>query len=257
MGHVRLGTLPRTRKWREVLELIGGSGDAMAVAVATMEATARDLLQAGEDPTVVHTVWLIAQLPLAARQDDFVEALKRVGIDVAAAPSLVELATAVGFAVEEHSENECPSPTDLGEMARLSAIETIARIVDGRVPTLFGDEPSLIQQEVGRLGIPREFGAFSRDFFGRLVERALTYFVSRELPLHVGPGKRFPTVEEQRAFSRAVAEHARQAANIVESFAGGWYSKAQMEGDLTPARTSRFVAYAMRKMRSELSREYL
>lgn len=255
MGHVRLGTLPRTRKWRDVLELIGGSGDAMAVASATMEATARELLQAGEDPTVVHTMWLIAQLPQAARQDDFVEALRQVGIDVAATPSLVELATAVGFAVDEHNDNECPAPTDLGEMARLSAVETITRVVEDRVSSMFGVDPGTIQHEVGRLGTPKEFGAFSREFFGRLVERALTYFVSRELPLHVGPGKRFKTMEEQEAFSRAVADHARQAAKIVESFAGGWYSKARMEGDLTPERTSRFVAYAMKKLRSELTRE--
>lgn len=35
MGHIRLGTLPRTRKWIQVLDLIGGSARRLEV-VATL-----------------------------------------------------------------------------------------------------------------------------------------------------------------------------------------------------------------------------
>jgi len=34
MGHIRLGELPRTRKWEQVVELIKRDGDAPAVAAA-------------------------------------------------------------------------------------------------------------------------------------------------------------------------------------------------------------------------------
>ena len=34
MGHIRLGRLPRTKRWSEVVELIGGSASSAAVASA-------------------------------------------------------------------------------------------------------------------------------------------------------------------------------------------------------------------------------
>lgn len=253
MGHVRLDSLPSTRKWREVLELIRGEGDPRAVVRATMEATAQELMMAGEDASVVHTVWLIAQLPQAAQQPDFVEALKGVGVEVRTSPTLVELASAVGLAVRLQGEVANPLPTDLAEMARLSAVETIVVTLNERVPGLLAKEPGAIQAEVGRLAAPNEFGALSREFFGRLLERALTFFVSRELPLHVGPGKRFQTVAELEAFSNALAQQVHQAAGIVESFAGNWYSKAHTEGALTPKHASSLVTYAMKRVRSEIS----
>jgi hypothetical protein len=35
MGHVQMGNLPRTRKWKEVVALVGGEGSAAMVAKAT------------------------------------------------------------------------------------------------------------------------------------------------------------------------------------------------------------------------------
>ena len=43
MGHVRLGTLPRTRNWIQVLDLVGGGAGAPDVAAATMHAAQRGL----------------------------------------------------------------------------------------------------------------------------------------------------------------------------------------------------------------------
>lgn len=59
MGHIRLGTLPRTRKWIQVLDLIGGGAGTPEVAAATMEASQRGLAKAASDPGLVHTVWLL------------------------------------------------------------------------------------------------------------------------------------------------------------------------------------------------------
>ena len=39
---------------------------------------------------------------------------------------------------------------------------------------------------------------------------------------------------------------------IVESFAGGWFSKANFTGRLTPQATQSFTDYALKKMRDEL-----
>ena len=71
MGHIRLGTLPRTRQWIQVLDLIGGRAGMPDVAAATMDASQRGLLRAAKDPGLVYTVWLLTQVPLAARSKNF------------------------------------------------------------------------------------------------------------------------------------------------------------------------------------------
>lgn len=252
MGHLRLGRLPKTLKWKEVIALVGGEGSAAQVADATIDAAEGQFT--GADPSVVHTVWLLTQLPDAARSQDFRAALGNIGIAVSEQPSPAELAAALGRAVDDHLYRQGFKRTDVGEMARLAAVETLAVATESPTPELFGPRPDGAQVAVAGLGTERKFGAFTRDFFARLTERVLTYYVSKELPLHIGPTQRFRTVDEQRAFQDAVALHARQSALIVEEFAGGWWSKARHEKDLSPERTARFVAYAMKKMRRELRR---
>ena len=46
MGHLRLGRLPRTQKWKEVIGLVDGGGSAAQVADATIDA-AEDQLEEG------------------------------------------------------------------------------------------------------------------------------------------------------------------------------------------------------------------
>lgn len=45
MGHTRLGELPRTRKWQQVVALIEGGAGTWQVANATMAAARRDALR--------------------------------------------------------------------------------------------------------------------------------------------------------------------------------------------------------------------
>lgn len=252
MGHLRVGRLPRSQKWREVIGLVAEGGSAAQVAEATVEAAEAEFT--GADPAVVHAVWLLTQIPDAARSDDFAGALRALGIDVPAAPTAMDLASALGRAVENRVLGEHLARSDVGEMARLAAVETLARAVNERTPALFGTTSEDVARAVASLGTERQFGTFAREFFSRLTERVLLFHVSKELPFHVGEGQRFRDLDEQRAFQDSVALHARQAARIVEEFAGGWYSKARFERDLTPERTARFVAYAMKKMRDELRR---
>lgn len=254
MGHIRLGRLPRTKKWLDVIGLVSEGGSAAQVAEATIDAAETQFTRV--DPAVVHTVWLLSQLPDAARAEDFASALRNLGVEVSPSPSAAELAGAVSRAVENHLTALGTPRSDIGEMARLAAAETLSRAVDSPELLLFPapSSPEAVRDAVRAYGTEKQFGAFARDFFGRLTERVLTYYVSKELPFHVGPGQRFGTLDEQRAFQDAVALHARQAARIVQEFAGGWYSKARWEKDLSPERTERFVAYALKKMRGELRR---
>lgn len=252
MGHVRLGPLPRTRAWNQVVALIDGGAGAAQLANATLTAAEKGLSRAAEDNGLVETIWLLTQIPLAARSDDFAGALRNAGLDVGNSPTLMEVVGAFSAAVDARLDAS-GGRSDLGEMAELAAVETISRAVGERTQSLFGTSVDDVQRELGRLATNRQFSVFTRQFFARLTERYLDYFLSRTAIDHVGEGKRFATLAQQAEFSKALGLHCQEASKIVEVFSGGWFSKTNWEkGGITRKEAAGFTHVAMGKIAAEL-----
>ena len=197
--------------------------------------------------------WLLTQIPLAARAPDFRESLQQLGLNVPASPSLFDVLGAFAFAVDRQSEKS-GGRTDLGEMAQHAAAESLAAFVGSELPSLFGPTPADVRTAVGKLAAPDHFARLARDFLARLTQRHLEYYLSRSLSDHVGPGRRLSTPDEHVAFRNSLEQHCREASRIVEAFAGGWFSKANFEGKLTPGKAGSFLFVALRKIGRELRR---
>jgi hypothetical protein len=253
MGHIRLGTLPRTRKWIEVLDLIGGGAGSPDVAAATMGASAHGLAGAAKDLGLVHSVWLLTQIPLAARRDDFVARLQQLGLDVGATPSLLEVVGAFSAGVDEHLRLT-GGRTDLGEMAQMAACEALMALGTPATRYLFEPTTPAAQKALKDLSSPGQFSTLAREFFTRLAGKHLTYFLSRELSNYVSGEGRFANVERHAEFNRGLDLYCRQATRIIEEFSGGWFSKTNYEGGITPEKAASFVHVALKKLRRELAR---
>ena len=124
MGHVRLGTLPTTKKWRGVVDRIAGGGSVEEVARASAVAAENDLQGAASDPVFLCVARLLVELPLAARGPGFEEALARLGRPGGAPRSLVDLAAAVSDAVDRHA-HAVGRHSDLGEMTQMALVESM------------------------------------------------------------------------------------------------------------------------------------
>ena len=107
---------------------------------------------------------------------------------------------------------------------------------------------------MGKLAAPDRFARLARDFFARLTQRHLDYYLSRTLSNHVGPGRQLATTADHSAFDAALEQHCREASRIVEAFAGGWFSKANYQGGITPAKARDFAFVALGKIAGELRR---
>jgi hypothetical protein len=253
MGHSRIGRLPATRRWREVIALIGGGADVSDIAAATSLAAEQSLDQASEDPTFQHAFWLLTQIPLAARTEDFAASLRALGLGVSEAPNLQEICATVMTALDRVAR-KAARPNDLGEIAALSLVECLSGVAGRESPTLFG--PTYAPEEaylaLRGLATTRQFGLLARDFFARLTRRCLDYFLSRELPNHVGIGGRFQTLRDHRDFEQALDAHCHETAQIVRDFAGEWFSKTNYEGGIDEAKAGRFAHVAFGKLRKEL-----
>jgi hypothetical protein len=252
MGHIRLGTLSQSKKWRQVVGLLRLGADVEDVAAAAADAAETSLQVAARDPAFLNAFWLLTQIPLAARSPNFAEDLRQLGLRVDDHPSLMAVAAAFSDAVDRHARDR-GGRSDLGEMAQMAAVEGLMATVGPTLPSLFEPGPGDVQRAIGRLAGGDRFGTLAHAFFGRLTERSLDYYLGRELASHIGPGKRFADDRGRAKFDAALAQHCRETARIVEEFAGGWYGENVYQGDgLTPDITGRFAPIAFKKIRAEL-----
>ena len=247
MGHIRLGNLPRTRRWQQVVDLLDEGAGTPAIAAATLAAAKRGLEGAARDPALIHSFWLLTQLPLCARQQDFIAELNKNGIGVLSEPTVFELVGGFSDAVDDYVRRS-GGRTDLGEIAQMGAAESLTAILRDRARSLFGTTPDLVRHELAALGTKKQFSVFARDFFARLTEKYLAHFLSRTT------SSQLRGVRQNREFRKALETHCRQASRIVEEYAGSWYSKANYEGGITPRKAAIFVDHALSKLRKELEK---
>ena len=254
MGHIRLGTLPRSKKWLQVVDELKIGADIGTIASASAEAAEAALSDAADDPILGNALWLLTQIPLAARGPDYTRDLAALGLDLSGAPSLFDLTSAVSNAIDDKARTG-GGRTDLGEMAQLALIESLTAAVAPQLPSLFGSTPEDVRDAVGRLASGDRFAKLARDFFSRLTHRCLDYYLSRELANHVGEGARFADDGARARFDEALGVHCYETSRIVEAFSGGWYGKNVYQGDgLTQDKVEDFARYAFKKVRAELVR---
>lgn len=252
MGHVRLGTLPASKRWDEVVALLHQGAGANEIAAGASRAAQQTFNACKGDPGVVNAAWLLIMLPLAARSPDFDGRLWELGLNVGSKPDLLQLARAFSAAMDDHLR-DTGRRTDLGEMAQLAATETLTDFLGRDLPRLFPEREDA-RTLLARHATETWTGRLLQDFFARLTRRCLQYFLSREISHHVGPEDRFGTIADTITFDREIDLHCREAARIVADYAPEWYSKTLWQDRLSTEAVSDFVDHSLRKIRKELAR---
>jgi hypothetical protein len=122
------------------------------------------------------------------------------------------------------------------------------------MPTLLESTAEDVGAALRKCAKEKAFGNLSREFFARMTNECLSYFLSKTLPAQVGEGRRFATTGQLAEFEAAMRTHCSEAAEIVESYSTGWFSKQLYEeGKITRESAERFGWYGLEKMRGELA----
>ncbi len=254
MGHIRLGTLQRSKKWRDVIGLLDADADIESIAEAAARASEMDLKRASNDPLFQFVTQLLVRLPLLARAPGFEAEMSEIGLSPASLDSVTGLLSGLNQAISQRAFEKNQS-SDAGDLARMALLESLSVQLRDKLPSLFDPTPQEVRRALASFSGGREFSALARDFFARLSYRSLDYYLSRELADHIGVDKRFGDDGDRIAFETALRQHTFEASKIVESFAGGWYGKTVWkEQTLSQDKINEFTRYAFKKMRSELGR---
>jgi hypothetical protein len=254
MGHDRLGVLPRTQSWTQVVELLDSEAASIEIAAQSMNAARADLAAVKEDPIFRRAYWLLFEITEASRHEDFPERLKDLGFDIGEQPSLLDLSQALSSYLDEY-RSALGNYSDVGEMGQFAAAETLTDLVAPTLPSIFGATTANLQAALRPLSRGKGFGRLSRRFLGRFLNRFLSYYLSRELSNHLGPGRTFESIAEQTGFEAALKTHCLQAARITEQFASEWQGKAIFErGHLKESDIQGYLYVALEKLSKELGR---
>src|SRR5438477_12408976 len=100
MGHIRIGTLPATRRWNDVVGLVAEGAEVSRVAEATTHAWQPAFDKVRNDAGFREAVFLVAQLGVAGKSKDPAEPLGAAGPLVGGASSVVEVARPPSDAME-------------------------------------------------------------------------------------------------------------------------------------------------------------
>jgi hypothetical protein len=265
VGHTRLGTLPKTRKWNELLKHIAqprlssnvaetAAADVNAIAARTLGASQHALAKVAQDPGVGYTFYLLTQLALASRTSDWETALDQHGIRLSSASTVFDLTVELQGAIDRYLLRTQPGPTDLSEMAQQSAGEALLSLAGLRTANLFGGSSADAKNAIRSLSTKAGFGKLGQRFFGRFVARFLNFYLSRATAATLG-STRVQNLGDIAEFNKALDLHCQQSARIVRDFCGDWYSKTEYQKGIELSDASKFVAVAVKKLGKELKQQ--
>lgn len=254
MGHIRLGTLPKTRRWREVVELLDDSPILTGALVAALTDAADNRLRGlASDESLTYAFWLLTRVAFAAQSGNFVGQLERLGIDAEQSLSTLALITALSDKVRQRTIRNIDSG-DFGELASLALRRSLVETVAERGPSLFGSTLEDLQGAFRAYSKPTRFGVVAHLFFADFFARTLRSLLDRQIAAQIGESHSIRNIAEGQQFSAALDLYTRQAARITREFAEGWYSKHNWEsrGEISQEDVRGFVGYAVQKLRMEL-----
>lgn len=256
MGHERTPSLPKTQRWRDVVDQISAAASA-DIPVATVVQSTLENIRARfrfleSDTGVCGAFAFIVRLSVASRSSNLGAYLADGGIDASAPFTPINLAVALERWIRPRQES-----LEYAELARAAASDALATWYAAHpvAPSLFQDEPSPSERWTP-LGTGSGFCELARLFFARFTERHLKYFLSREASAVIA------TLSERDRFDDAIrahidstSRHAFETAQITQSFAAGWFNRHAQERMPADAEIVRFVRLCFGKLREELGVE--
>lgn len=252
MGHTRLGRIPKSRKWKSVVELVlesMGAGnlasDVIGIADQTLDAAEGGLARAANDAGLTYAVFLLTQLSLVGRGD--LSVLDSLGFESSKEDSVYDLLDQIQLKLENHVSAHGGS-TDYSEMAQQAMGSALLQALESRATSLFGSGPDELESALRQIGTSAGFSRLTQNFYGDYLSRFLNFYLSRITAKTSG----YLDFRQVNVFNEELHTYSIQTARIISDFAGGWLSKAIYEKSLSEDAVRKFVYVANKKLAKEL-----
>lgn len=256
MGHERVGALPRTERWNNLVEVLAESSGTSADAAVLADNTLKNVRSqfgrlAFDDGVVAAFQFLIA---LAKSSSAPVAGTAPFGPQLQLAPdtSILSLVSQLHSWVK--AQDGSREYADLATKAAADAIVLWASDQSTQ-PSLFAD--GINTTEIwNRADNASGFCELARLFFARFTRRYLGYFLDREASNQVtNIDSRDQLATELSQHVDRVSTFAFETSRITQSFAAGWFNNHARDSIPTKEESRGFLRVAFGKLREELWRE--
>lgn len=257
MGHERVGTLPKTKRWRVIVQQIGagaasGNFDTASIADQTLRNVRNRFRFMDSDEGTNAAFRFLVNLAVSSRTPDDPQFNALLG---AAAEKATPLKLASALRRYTADADKTPEYSAIAESAAIDALASWYEDHKPKTMSLFEsfEKPQDTWREAGN---GAGFCELSRLFFANYVQRHLNYFLEREASQVLGnvqARNRFQA--EIEAHVQEVSQHAFETSKITQSWAAGWFSVHATGGMPNDTEINSFLSHAFGKLRSELMRE--
>jgi hypothetical protein len=257
MGHERIGVLPRTKPWKELITQIGSfsssSESISQIARSTLKNVRKQYEYIDQDSGVQASYEFLVLLSHSFQKNDPAQFLVDHKIIVEGNITLLKIAKALKDYVKPNINS-----TEYGAIAQSAAIDALTDWFQSNLTNelrLFDESvPSTLYLK--KLSNGSGFCEISRMYFANFTERYLKYFLEREASSHIY------NIEERNRFSieienhiDKISRHAFETSKITQSFAAGWFNKNVKNNIPSRKKIEGFLNIAFGKMKGELLRE--
>ncbi len=257
MGHERVGFLPKTKKWTDLVKQMGEvySSDVSIASVATqvLKNVQKQYETLFRDDSVKTIFAFLVAFSRACRFSNPRDELKASGIPISDQPTLL----AIIKALQDHVP-VLESTSEYGQLAVAAAGDAVGQWytqnATAQLPLFKASEGFL--ESLNKLGNGSGFCELSRLYFGRLTERYLNYFLDR------AASATFQDIQQRERFQQDIhshvddiSKHAFETAKITQSFAAGWFNAHARDQIPNEREIEGFLSLAFGKLRDELRRE--
>lgn len=255
MGHVRIGFLPHTKQWKDIvkqLSLFGGDSAVVAkIANNTLDAVRHTYEELPYDESIIRAILYLANLTFSAKQPDQVAYLNQNGYEVDKELSLISL---ISSAQEYIAVGEGSCETN--KLAKDAAMQSVIRYYEnhnnGQL-SLFSDKE---QNPFSNAGTGADFCEMARSFFAVFTDKQIKYYVEREAASSINDYRLLNNFTQALAEqANSIADHTFEISKLMQSFAAGWFNKHSVNAAPSRADAVSFLTLSFGKMREELRRE--
>lgn len=256
MGHERVGVLPQTKVWRDVIDGIATAIDpeigTQELARATLENVRNQFRRIHQDSGVAAAFRFLLELSRSSLPSASDRGPNTPEIDLTTNPSILRIVMSLRAWVDDHRAS-----MEYAELAKKAAADVITGWSNqqSEQPSLFSG--AIDSQEIWRRASNGSgFCEVSRLFFARFTERYLNYFLDRAASAVLsGASERDQLAENLHEHLDDISKYAFETARITQSFAAGWFNLHALDRTPSNEDLTSFLSIAFGKIRDELSRE--
>jgi hypothetical protein len=255
MGHERIGFLPHSKQWSEIVDKLSSyDGDVILVkqiAESTLQAIREKYEAMPFDESIIKAVSFLATISFSAKQANQVDYLNTNGYMVDPNISLYSLMSSVQKLIT--TENGSLEINKIAKDAALQAVIDYQQKHTSNQFSLFGEEPSNVWKTVGN---GAAFCELARSFFAAFTDRQIKYYLDREAASSICDYTKLESFSQQLSeYTKTISDHAFDISKIMQSFAAGWFNKNATSTLPNEEQIKGFLNHSFQKLREEFRRE--